>query len=459
MEEILSQVKKVYLVGIGGSGMSGLALLLKDKGFEVSGSDLKNNATTKALVSEGIKVFIGHRAAQVGSDIDILGFSSAVDRNNPELKEAAQRGITILRRGKLLAELSKNNKTIAVAGSHGKTTTTSLLGHALMSLGYKTTMFIGGLPLNYSRAAWLGGEYFVIETDESDGSFLEFSPLVSIITNIDHEHLDHYQSFDNLKKAFWEFASQTKDKVIAWGDDGLVSEIITARGGISFGFKDNNLIRADNLKLDKTGSCFDLYMKGKLATRIKIPLLGKHNCLNALAVLAFFYHLGEDLAKVNQSLLSFQGTKRRFQIKGIFSGVTFIDDYAHHPSEIRAVLAAARVFKPRRIVVVWEPHRFSRLARLKLEFLRSLEAADKVIVTDIYRASEEPDQALDARSFLEVSSKDFSGKIEYVSKAELSQKVPLGLEKDDLVLGLGAGDINNLMIEIVDEFKRIRAKT
>ncbi|NQT28841.1 MAG: UDP-N-acetylmuramate--L-alanine ligase, partial [Candidatus Omnitrophica bacterium] len=227
MEGLLSKVKNIYLVGIGGIGMSGLAFLLKERGFHVKGSDAKESTNVKMLRSQGIEVFIGHKEDQVTSDTDILGYSSAIGEENPEIIQAKKTGVTIFQRAKLLAALCQGKKTIAISGSHGKTTTTSLLGHLLTALDYKPAVFIGGLPLNYSRGAWWGDDYFVIEADESDGSFLEFNPWVSIITNIDSEHLDYYRSIENLKKSFLEFAQNTKDKVIGWGDQPYVAELIS----------------------------------------------------------------------------------------------------------------------------------------------------------------------------------------------------------------------------------------
>jgi UDP-N-acetylmuramate--alanine ligase len=458
VEEVLSEVKKIHLVGICGSGMSGLALILKDKGFEVSGSDAKSNPTAKILEDNGVKVFIGHQSQQVASDVNLLGFSSAVSENNPEIQEAKRRGINILKRGKLLAGLSKNKKTIAVAGSHGKTTTTSLLSYILTCLGYQPTVFVGGLPLNYSKGAWLGGDYFVIETDESDGSFLEFDPEISLITNIDREHLDYYKTFDNLKKSFLKFALKTSRKVIGWGDDIYVSEIIGKVGGLSFGWNQNNLIRGTNFRVKGNSNSFDLEIEKEFVISVETPLLGRYNCLNTLAVLAFFYQLGEDLNKVNKILKDFKGTKRRFQVKAEIGEVTFIDDYAHHPSEIKAVLGAAKLLNPKRIVAIVQPHRFSRVKLLIDDFPEAFVDADCLVVTDIYAASEDPSGGINSKSFFEAIKRRFSGKIEYIPKARLAQEVPLSLEKGDLVLGLGAGDINILIQEIIDEFKRIRLK-
>ena len=448
MEGLLSKVRNIYLVGIGGIGMSGLALLLKERGFEVKGSDEKESASVRMLRAQGIEVFIGHREEQVSSDTDILGYSSAIGEENPEIIQAKKRGVNIFKRAKLLAALSEGKRTIAISGSHGKTTTTSLLGHLLTALDYKPAVFVGGLPLNYSRGAWWGDDYFVIEADESDGSLLEFNPWVSIITNIDYEHLDYYGSIESLRKNFLEFTQNTRDKVIGWGDQPYLAKLISKASGISFGWEKENLLRGVNFKFDRGLSCFDLYIKGEFNLLVKTPLIGKHNCLNTLAALAFFYYLGEDLEKVKQALLDFKGTRRRLEAKGKIKGITFIDDYAHHPSEIKAVLSAVRLLKPKRLVVVFQPHRFSRVNSLKEEFARCFSEADHLVVSDIYAACEENTFGVSAQELAGQINKNASGKVEYIPKNKLTTTIPSQLKAGDLVLGLGAGDINNIMEEI-----------
>ncbi len=457
MKELLSKVKNIHLVGIGGVGMSGLALLLKDRGFLVSGSDVRDNSNVKMLRAEGIKVFIGHDKSHLSSDTDILGYSSAVSLDNPEITLAKTRGIDILGRGEFLAKLCEGKKTIAVAGSHGKTTTTSLLGYLLTRLNYKPAVFVGGLPLNYSKGAWWGDEYFVIETDESDGSFLHYEPWYSVITNIDREHLQRYRTFENLKRSFLQFALKTKEKVIGWGDDTFLSEIIHEVGGISFGWGWANDVRGDNFRYENGFSCFDLYIGGELKTTIKSPLRGEHNCLNVLAVFAFFHSIGEDLGKVKDALLDFKGTRRRFEVKEVIEGVTFVDDYAHHPTEIEAVLAATKLLRPKRIFVVLQLHRFSRVGALFEEFCRCLFDADKIVVTDIYSAHEENIGGIDPEKIVGEVNKISPGKAEFISRNRLSGELPAYFRQGDIVLGLGAGDINKLMEKVRDEFKKNRS--
>ncbi|MDD5194345.1 MAG: UDP-N-acetylmuramate--L-alanine ligase [Candidatus Omnitrophica bacterium] len=458
MEKILPGIKNVYMVGIGGIGMSGLALLLKDKGFSVKGSDIQENYTVRALREEGISVNVGHRKENITTGLDLLVYSSAVDRNNPEIIEAQRRNIKIFKRGELLGLLCSGQKTVAVSGSHGKTTTTALMGHLLTLLGQEPTVFVGGLPLNYSRNAWWGNNYFVIETDESDGSFLYCKPWVSIITNVDHEHLDYHKSFENLQESFLQFAANTRGKVFGCGDDGPVKTILSRVDGISYGFGADNTIRAKNFYFDGQFSCFDVSIEDKFTGKIKVPLLGEHNALNAMAALGFFFYSGFDMGQVVEALKTFKGTKRRLQVKDFVAGVTFIDDYAHHPTEIRAVLKAVRYLKPRKVIAVFQPHRPSRVKSLYREFAECFSSVDELVVTDIYSACEKAQEGINAVFLLEEIKKNFPRKLRYIPKEKLIEEIPSGIEEGDFVIGLGAGDINIIMEGIVCEFRKNRVK-
>lgn len=458
MDKVLSNIKNIYLIGIGGIGMSGLAILLKDKGYSVKGSDIVESYVTKMLEKEGVEVFIGHRKENIAEDTHLVCYSSAIKEDNPEMVEAKKRGINILQRGKLLGLISWDKKTIAVSGSHGKTTTTSLMGYMLTSLGFGPTVFVGGLPLNYTRNAWWGEEYFVIEADESDGSFLYYNPWVSVITNIDHEHLDYYKNIDNLKESFLQFAYQAKGAVIGCGDNLLVMDILKKVNGISYGFGKENIIRADNFYFDGEFSCFDFLSEQKFISQIKIPLLGKHNALNTIAVLSFLKYMGQDLSKAIEMFKYFKGTKRRFQIKKKIGGITFVDDYAHHPTEIEAVLKAARYLNPKRVFVIFQPHRPSRVEYLYKQFAQSFSYADELVVTDIYSAQEKQILGVDAKTLSEEIGRIFKGRITHIPKERLVAEIPNYIKEGDLVLGLGAGDINTIMEQIVNEFESSRVK-
>jgi len=457
MERILSKIRKVHLVGVGGVGMSGLARLLKNKGFIVSGSDIKESYYFRKIKTEGIKVFLGHRKENI-EDADLVCFSSAVREDNVELREAKRRGLPVLERGELLAFLAQGRKTIAVSGTHGKTTTTALLAFLLDSLGYNPSVFIGGESLNYSQSSWWGGDYFIIEADESDGSFLKLSPEVAIITNIDKEHLDFYKKEENIYRNFLEFAFSAKRLTIGWGDSPQLRKILRLVKSISYGFSKSNKIRAENILLTPQGSIFDLVIGEKRYSQVFTSLLGKHNVLNTLAVLAFFYYLNENIEKVLAKLGDFRSTKRRFQIKENLGGVLFVDDYAHHPTEIRMTLATAKIFNPQRLVVIFEPHRFSRIHLLYNDFMDCFSLADVLIVTDIYSASEEKPSAFDESIFFEDLKRSFKKEFYYFSKEDISKNVISLLKEGDLLIALGAGEVNLILDEIIREFKRVRDK-
>jgi len=459
MDKVLSTIKNIHLIGIGGIGMSGLALLLREKGFNVAGSDVVESYITKMLKERGIKIYIGHRQENVAKDTHLVCYSSAIKEDNPEMQEAKTRDLSILQRGKLLGLISWDKKTIAISGSHGKTTTSSLIGFLLTSLGFKPTVFVGGIPLNYKYNAWWGNEYFVIEADESDGSFLYYNPWVSIITNIDYEHLDYYKNIETLKGNFLQFAYQTRALAIGCGDDPFVYEIIKKAKGVSYGMGAHNKLRAEDFHYDGQFSCFNFFIDDKLVREVKIPLLGKHNALNTLAVLSFFNYLNEDLNKVIDALKYFKGTKRRFQIKKKIGSITFVDDYAHHPTEIDAVLKAARYLDPKRLFVIFQPHRYSRVENLRKDFARCFTQADELVVTDIYAASEPNTKKIDAQSLSKEIQNNFKGTVTHIPKEKLISEIPLRLKEGDLVMGIGAGDINSIMDGIINEFETNKIKT
>ncbi|MDD5069797.1 MAG: UDP-N-acetylmuramate--L-alanine ligase [Candidatus Omnitrophica bacterium] len=452
MEKILSKVKKVHLVGIGGIGMSGLAILLKEKGFAVSGSDVKTNHTIDGLILKDISVCLGHSSENL-KDVDLFCYSSAIKEDNCEYQAAIQLKIPIVRRAQLLAYLSQEQNTIAISGSHGKTTTTSLLGFVMEELNYNPTVFVGGIPLNDCQHARWGDGPFVIEADESDGSLLCYEPKVSIITNIDYEHLDYYRDISHIKETFSLFARNTKNLVIGCGDDTRVVEVLERVKSLSYGLASTNDLYAKNIKGAPGGTYFDLVVKDNQYP-VFVPLLGEHNVLNCLAVLSYFYYLGEDLKKVITALSGFKGTKRRLQVKGQINGVTFIDDYAHHPTEIKAVLKSLRALNPSRLIAIFEPHRFSRVKALYEEFLNCFDLADKVVFTDIYAASEKEISGINSEIFSSDVKKKSPAEVSYFSKKVLTQELLSSFCGGDIVVGLGAGDISNLMETLVDEFSK-----
>ncbi|MCM8773971.1 MAG: UDP-N-acetylmuramate--L-alanine ligase [Candidatus Omnitrophica bacterium] len=455
--ELLSKIKRVHLLGIGGVGMTGLAFLLKERGFIVSGSDIKESYNTNLLKEYSFKVFMSHSISNL-EDVDLVCFSSAIKDDNIELLEAKRRRLPVMRRAELLAILSQDDKVIAISGSHGKTTTSAMAAFVLNELGYNPNVFIGGVSLNFGKCAWAGKDIFVVETDESDGSFLLFKPWISIITNIDVEHLDFYRDKDNLEKSFLEFSLNTKGTTIGCGDEANVRYILDRVRGVSYGFSPHNDVRAENIRRVADYTVFDLIFEKDKFFDVKISLLGEHNVLNSLAIICLAQYLGESIDKVINILGRFRGTKRRFEIKDNFDGVIFVDDYAHHPTEIEAVLRATDSLSKKRIVVIFQPHRYSRVKLLYEEFSRCFYKCDYLIVTDIYSAGEDKINGIDGEFIFNEIKKNFNKDIVYIHKENLYKEVPLILEEGDLVLGLGAGDINIIMDSIVNEFKAIRIK-
>ena len=456
MEEVLRRVKRIHLIGIGGIGMSGLAFLLKEKGFEVSGSDVASSYVIDKLKEAGIEVQLNHHEDNVKM-ADLVCFSSAIKEDNPEIAYAKNKDITLMHRSELLAVISSKRKTIAVTGSHGKTTTTSLLGFVLSSLGYNPAVFVGGIPLNYDTHAWWGHEYFVIEADESDGSFLQYEPKVSIITNIDYEHMDHYKNMDVLKNSFLQFAEKTHEMVIGCGDDPALLNILEKVPSITYGLEGHNRVRAENIKFCDGFMIFDLIVDGK-RTQVKTALIGEHNVLNTLAVIAFLLYKQENLEVAIETMKEFKGVKRRLQTKANIAGITFMEDYAHHPTEIKAILKAVRLLGSKRIVAVFQPHRFSRIKLLYDEFARCLDIADVVIVTDIYAASEKEIEGISGKFLYEKIKQNPKIEAHFIPRNELIEGIRNYIREGDLVLGLGAGDINTVIDRVADEFRKDQVK-
>ena len=452
MDSCLADVKKVHLVGIGGVGMTALAFLLRDKGFIVSGSDIKESYNTDLLKRESFEVCIGHRIDNVYG-ADVVCYSSAVKGSNIELREAEKRNIKILRRAQLLALLSKGARNIVISGSHGKTTTSAFCAFMLTELGYNPNVFIGAVALNFGKYSWPGKDLFVFEADESDGSFLLFEPWIVIVTNIDREHLDFYGNFDNLYSSFERFADKASSAVIGCGDDKSVKAILGRKKSVSYGINKDNYVRAENIRFYDGYTAFDLLVGKNKFRDIKVSLLGEHNVLNTLAVISLCVYLGEGPDKFLPLLRKFKGTRRRFQFEGKVKDITFVNDYAHHPTEIEATLKAAKALSFRRIVVIFQPHRYSRVKLLYRDFAECFGQCDYLIVTDIYPAGESPIEGVDGYFLYDNIRRKFSGSIAYIAKERLVYEVTSLLKGGDLVIGLGAGDINIVMRDIMDEIK------
>ena len=457
-------VKRIHFVGIGGIGMCGLAELLLAQGYQVSGTDLASGATVERLRRLGAQVAIGHDAQHVG-DADVVVVSSAVRRNNPELLAAEQRAIPVIPRAEMLAEVMRLKDGIAVAGTHGKTTTTSLIAHILQAAGLDPTVVVGGRVMGSGAAAdrtgaRLGqGAFLVAEADESDGSFLHLAPVVAVITNVEPEHLDHYGTADAMEAAFAAFAN----RLPFWGravlciDSPGVQRLLPriARRRTTYGFSAQADWTAHEVARDGTGSRF-IVRRGNEplgATRLAIP--GRHNVANALAALAVAAEVEVPFARAADALASFAGVERRFEHKGTARGVRVVDDYGHHPTEVRATLAAAREQHAGRLVVVFQPHRYTRTRDLFDDFAAAFHDADVLVLTEIYAAGEPKLPGVEAASLAEAvrqrGHRDvrFTGELDAIAPALAPE-----LREGDLVLTLGAGSITRLGPQLLAELER-----
>jgi UDP-N-acetylmuramate--alanine ligase len=460
-------------VGIGGIGMSGIAELLANLGFEVSGSDLKRSATAARLAEKfGVKVHEGHRAENVG-DAQVVVFSSAVRPSNPEIVEALRRGIPVIPRAEMLAELMRLRFSIAVAGSHGKTTTTSMIAVALERAGVDPTAVIGGRLSAFGSNARLGrGEYLVAEADESDRSFLMLYPTIAVMTNIDREHMESYGSFADLQQAFVDFANKVPfyGSVVACADDEAIAAILPRinRPLLTYGLEGRERregpqgerrkgvhVGATDIEIGAFGGRCLVYVNDHARRdrlgELRLAIPGRHNLQNALAAVAVADRLGIPFSDVASALADFHGAERRFERHGEAGGVLVVDDYGHHPTEIAAVLAAARATLGRRLVVAFQPHRFTRTQQLLDAFGPALREADEIVLTDIYAASEEPIAGVTIEALAD-AVRSGSGRPVHVAK-QLDAVIPVLLRivrPGDAVLTLGAGSIGLLPPRLIE---------
>ena len=446
---MLGRTRRIHFVGIGGIGMSGIAELLANQGYAVSGSDAKASDVTRRLETLGVRVVIGHAAGHVG-DADVVVVSSAVRPTNPEVTAARERGIPVIPRAEMLAELMRLKQGIAVAGAHGKTTTTSMVALLLDRAGLDPTAVIGGRLSAFGSNARLGqGSYLVAEADESDGSFLALSPVVAIVTNVDREHLDHYGSFEGVLDAFVAFANKVPfwGVVIACADDAALMALrprITRRV-VTYGIDGPADVHADAVALEAFGSRCRVVVGGRELGTLRLSVPGRHNLLNALSAVAVGLELGLRFEAIAEALAEFRGAERRFQLLGDVGGVLVVDDYGHHPTEIAVVIAAARAGLDRRLIVVFQPHRYTRTARLLAEFGETLAAADLVVLCDIYAAGEDPIPGVTIDAVAE-AVQSAGGRPPIVVRAfdELPGEVVALARPGDLIVTLGAGSIGTV---------------
>ena len=442
--------EKIHFIGIGGIGMSAIASVLNAIGFTITGSDLAKTAKTESLEASNIKVYYGHRASNIEDDVTAVVTSSAISPTNEEIVAAKTKKITVISRGEMLAELMRLRYGIAISGSHGKTTTTSLISQIMMHAGLNPVCIIGGNHFNLkSNAACndLKSEYMVCEADESDGSFLRLSPVINVVTNIDNDHLDYYGNVEALRVAFLEFIN----KVPFYGcsflcfEDDVVKDLSksTNKKYYSYGFSPEYDFYVDknSIRVEAPITYFNAYHNGELLGEFNIPLIGMHNVLNSLASIGIAFHLGIDIESIKEGLKTFEGVGRRLN-KLYDKEIMLFDDYAHHPTEIKATLSSVRIAYPnRRIIAVFQPHRYTRTELLLNDFEYAFNDVDNVIITDIYAAGEAPIQGISGETICDIVRRQ-NKNVKYVKNIEDVLSVLNDMKKDgDIILTLGAGNI------------------
>jgi len=451
----IDRTAHVHFVGIGGIGMSGIAEVLCNLGYQVSGSDLKESETTRRLAGLGARVVTGAHAAENLDLCDVVVISSAVRRDNPEVLAARAQKIPVIPRAEMLAELMRLKYGVAIAGSHGKTTTTSMVATVLAAAGLDPTAVVGGKLNSLGSNAKLGkGEVMVVEADESDGSFLRLSPALCVVTNIDAEHLDHYGSIEALHQAFIDFANRVPfyGLAVMCLDHPSVQAILPEIGKrvVTYGFSHQAEYRAENVRLDGFVTHFDAFRRGEPLGSFSLRMVGEHNAQNALACIAVAEEMKVPLEVVRSALAEFGGVQRRFTVRGESGGVTVVDDYGHHPAEVRATLKGARGAFGRRVVAAFQPHRYTRTRDLLDEFSRAFNDADVLAVTDIYAAGEEPIEGVTSAQLVERIRACGHRDVTHVpARRDLAAFLRARVQPGDLVLTLGAGDINQVGPELL----------
>ena len=463
----------IHFVGIGGIGMSGIAEIMNNLGYSVQGSDLAVNNNTRRLEAHGIKVFEGHDASNL-KNVSYVVVSTAVKNDNPEVVAARKLMIPVIRRAEMLAELMRLKCSVAISGSHGKTTTTSLVACLFEAAGLDPTVINGGVINNKSTNAYLGhGDYLVVEADESDATFIKIPSTIGVITNIDPEHMDYYKDFDTLKAAFKSFIRNLPfyGFGVACIDHPVVRELvdnITERRVITYGIESEDAqIVAYNITSDTYSSTFDIRIKQQntsgdtIIERITIPIPGKHNVLNALSAIAIGVELDFGLKVIKNGFKNFQGVKRRFTLVGKYNGAEIIDDYAHHPVEIKATLSTARdvVSKRKgRVISIFQPHRYTRLENLFSDFADCFSKSDKVYILDVFSAGDSPIEGINSKTLVEAINKN-SVDAEYLSHEDITSVVAAEVKEGDIVLMMGAGSITTWANQLPEKLEKIDTNT
>jgi len=452
---MFKKYQQIHFVGIGGVGMSGIAEVLLNMGYRVTGSDTRRGEAVERLERLGAKVFVGHQPSHL-EGAHVVVYSSAVARDNVEVQVARQRGIPVIPRAEMLAELMRLKYGIAIAGTHGKTTTTSIVASVLGAAGLDPTVVVGGRVHGLGTNARLGqGEFLVAEADESDGSFLKLSPTIAVVTTVDAEHMDHYADLDAIRRAFLEFVNKVPfyGAAVVCLDEpniqGMIPDI--EKRVITYGLESGAEITARRLQFSGLSSQFEVLHRGHALGTATLQVPGRHNVLNALAAVAVGLDLEVPFDRIQTALAGFAGVQRRFQIKGEAQGVLVVDDYGHHPAEVRATLAAAKAGFDRRVITVFQPHRYSRTLHLKREFLTAFYQSDVLIVMDIYPAGEAPIPGVNARDLAEGIAAHGHREVVYMDgdREGIVRYLCESTRPGDLVLTLGAGDVGQLGTEFL----------
>jgi UDP-N-acetylmuramate--alanine ligase len=456
---MLQKKHRIHFVGIGGIGMSGIAEVLLNLGYVVSGSDLYESDATRRLRSLGAQVFVGHEEENLSAHPSVVVISTAVKYSNPEVLEARRRQIPVVPRAEMLAELMRMKYGVAVAGSHGKTTTTSMIAAVLSSAGLDPTMVIGGRVRMLGSNAKMGqGEILVAEADESDGSFLLLSPTIAVVTNIDREHMDFHQTMERLNESFLDFIN----KIPFYGlavlclDNAQVRALLpkVRKRFATYGLSSDADFSAQNLQMKPAGVEFAVLHHGKPLGNLRLHLPGRHSATNALAAVTIGYELEIPFSLIAEALDGFTGIHRRFEIKGEPQGILVIDDYGHHPAEIEATIGAIRDSWKRSLTVIFQPHRFSRTRDLFDEFLTAFEGVDRLVLTDIYAAGEDPIPGVASEALYQALKRKGHMEVELIAdKNQIVEQVAKKLNPGDVVLTLGAGDIYKVGEALVEALK------
>jgi UDP-N-acetylmuramate--alanine ligase len=447
----LTQPVSVHVVGVGGAGMGAIASVLASMGHRVSGSDLKDSAALERLRAQGVAVHVGHDASNVG-DVDAVAVSTAIPDGNPEVLAATERGIEVLRRAEILTAIAATRRTVAVSGTHGKTTTSSMLALVLVEAGLRPSFIVGG-ELNEigSGAVWSDGGWFVVEADESDGTFVEIGAEVAVVTSIEADHLDFYGDLASIEAAFDRFLADAPGPNLVCADDPGAARIGRAHGALTYGTDPGADYRIVEPVTGRQGSSFRLVHRGDLLGTVELPVPGLHNVRNATAAIAAGLLLGAPFEAGRSALARYAGVARRFQFRGEVGGITVVDDYAHNPGKVRAVLAAAASGGWSRVVAVFQPHRFSRTADLHEAFGDSFVDADVVVVTDVYAAGEQPRPGVTGKLVVNaILDRHPRTRVVWLPRREDVVPFLAGeLRPGDLCLTLGAGDITSLPDELL----------